>query len=92
MNDPFGRLPVVPSFTVTSSDVTDGQAVPLAQMSGIFQVLGGKEFSPQLSWSGAPGARAVAVVPCCRLGTPAAAGRLTGTQGGTAAHFGEPGG
>ena len=54
MNDPFARLPVVPSFTVTSTDVTDGQALPPAQMSGIFQVPGGKDLSPQLSWSGAP--------------------------------------
>ena len=36
MNDPFARLPVVPSFT------------------GIFGVPGGKDLSPQLSWSGAP--------------------------------------
>ena len=55
MNDPFARLPVVPSFTVTSTDVTDGQALPLAQMSGIFEVPGGEDLSPQLSWSGAPG-------------------------------------
>ena len=55
MNDPFARLPVVPSFTVTSTDVTDGQALPLAQMSAIFGVPGGKDLSPQLSWSGAPG-------------------------------------
>jgi phosphatidylethanolamine-binding protein (PEBP) family uncharacterized protein len=54
MNDPFWRLPVVPSFTVTSTDVTDGQALPPAQMSGIFEVPGGKDLSPQLSWSGAP--------------------------------------
>jgi Raf kinase inhibitor-like YbhB/YbcL family protein len=54
INDPFWRLPVVPSFTVTSTDVTDGQALPPAQMSGIFQVPGGKDISPQLSWSGAP--------------------------------------
>ena len=54
MNDPFWRLPVVPSFTVTSTDVTDGQALPPAQMSGIFEVPGGKDISPQLSWSGAP--------------------------------------
>jgi Raf kinase inhibitor-like YbhB/YbcL family protein len=54
MNDPFWRLPVVPSFTVTSTDVTDGQALPRAQMSGIFEVPGGKDISPQLSWSGAP--------------------------------------
>ena len=53
MNDPFARLPVVPSFTVTSADVTDGQALPQAQMSGIFKVSGGKDLSPQLSWSGA---------------------------------------
>jgi Raf kinase inhibitor-like YbhB/YbcL family protein len=54
MNDPFARLPVVPDFTVTSTDVTDGQPLPPAQMSGIFQVPGGKDLSPQLSWSGAP--------------------------------------
>jgi Raf kinase inhibitor-like YbhB/YbcL family protein len=54
MNDPFARLPVVPSFTVTSTDVTDGQPLPAAQVSGIFEVPGGKDLSPQLSWSGAP--------------------------------------
>ena len=54
MNDPFARLPVVPSFTVTSTDVTDGQPLPPAQMSGIFKVPGGQDLSPQLSWSGAP--------------------------------------
>ena len=54
MNDPLARLPVVPSFTVTSTDVTAGQALPAAQMSGIFAVPGGKDLSPQLSWSGAP--------------------------------------
>ena len=54
MNDPFARLPVVPSFTVTSTDVTDGQPLPPAQMSGIFKLPGGKDLSPQLSWSGAP--------------------------------------
>jgi Raf kinase inhibitor-like YbhB/YbcL family protein len=54
MNDPFARLPVVPSFTVTSTDVADGQALPAVQMSGIFGVPGGEDQSPQLSWSGAP--------------------------------------
>lgn len=53
VNDPFARLPVVPSFSVTSTDVTDGQALHLAQMSGIFAVPGGTDRSPQLSWSGA---------------------------------------
>jgi hypothetical protein len=54
MNDPFARLPVVPNFAVTSTDVTDGEPLPPAQMSGIFQVPGGKDLSPQLSWPGAP--------------------------------------
>ena len=54
MNDPFARLPVVPSFTVTSTDVADGHTLPMAQMSAIFGVPGGKDLSPQLSWSGAP--------------------------------------
>jgi Raf kinase inhibitor-like YbhB/YbcL family protein len=54
MNDPFARLPVVPNFTVTSSDVRDGQELPPGQMSGIFGVPGGQDTSPQLSWFGAP--------------------------------------
>jgi muconolactone delta-isomerase len=53
-NDPFARLPEVPRFTVTSTTVSDGDAWPAAQMSGLFGVPGGKDISPQLSWSGAP--------------------------------------
>jgi len=53
-NDPFARLPEVPVFDVTSTTLTDGAALPLAQLSGIFGVPGGGDVSPQLSWSGAP--------------------------------------
>ena len=53
-NNPFARLPEVPSFTVTSTDVADGQPFGPDQMSGAFGVPGGKDISPQLSWSGAP--------------------------------------
>jgi Raf kinase inhibitor-like YbhB/YbcL family protein len=53
-NDPFARLPEVPSFTVTSSTVSDGQPWAAAQYSGAFGVPGGEDVSPQLSWSGAP--------------------------------------
>jgi Raf kinase inhibitor-like YbhB/YbcL family protein len=53
-NDPFARLPEVPSFTVTSTTVADGEALPAAQMSGLFGVPGGQDVSPQLSWEGAP--------------------------------------
>lgn len=61
-NDPFARLPEVPAFTVASTTVSDGGTLPLAQLSGIFGVPGGKDVSPQLSWSGAPeGTRGYAV-------------------------------
>src|SRR3954466_3639058 len=53
-NDPFAGLPEVPSFTVTSTTLTEGGDTPTAQMSGIFGVPGGEDVSPQLSWSGAP--------------------------------------
>ncbi|MBF4562541.1 YbhB/YbcL family Raf kinase inhibitor-like protein [Microbacterium sp. VKM Ac-2870] len=53
-NDPFDRLPDVPSFIVTSETVHDGGAWPAPQYSGAFGVAGGKDESPQLSWSGAP--------------------------------------
>jgi Raf kinase inhibitor-like YbhB/YbcL family protein len=54
MNDPFARLPKAATFTITSTTVTDGASFGAAQMSGIFGVPGGKDVSPQLSWTGAP--------------------------------------
>ena len=53
-NDPFYRLPEVPSFDVTSTTVAHGQRLPGAQMSGLFGVPGGQDVSPHLSWTGAP--------------------------------------
>lgn len=49
--DPYDLLPPVPSFTVISTDVTDGQ--PLDELFAHTSV-GGKNLSPQLSWSGFP--------------------------------------
>ncbi|WP_280505217.1 YbhB/YbcL family Raf kinase inhibitor-like protein [Nocardia farcinica] len=51
--NPYDALPRVPSFTLTSEDVTDGQPLGNDQVSGIFGA-GGKDISPQLSWSGFP--------------------------------------
>ncbi|MGI5499088.1 YbhB/YbcL family Raf kinase inhibitor-like protein [Lentzea sp. CA-135723] len=46
-NDPFARLPEVATFAVSSTSVLDGAEWAPEQ-------LGGKDVSPQLSWSGAP--------------------------------------
>ncbi len=52
--NPYELLPKVPSFRLTSSTVKYGHPLPIAQLSGIFGVPGGKDISPQLSWSGFP--------------------------------------
>jgi Raf kinase inhibitor-like YbhB/YbcL family protein len=51
--NPYDALPQVPSFTVTSTDVEDGQSLANDQVSGVLGA-GGKDTSPQLSWSGFP--------------------------------------
>jgi hypothetical protein len=50
--DPYAYLPKVPSFSVASKTVRDGEPMPKEQLSGIFGAPGGKDISPQLSWSG----------------------------------------
>jgi Raf kinase inhibitor-like YbhB/YbcL family protein len=52
--NPYAFLPKVPSFTLTSRSVKNGHRLPKAQLSGVFGVPGGKDRSPQLSWSGFP--------------------------------------
>jgi hypothetical protein len=47
-NDPFARLPEVPRFTITGTTVSDGDAWPAEQMSGLFGVPGRQGISPQL--------------------------------------------
>jgi Raf kinase inhibitor-like YbhB/YbcL family protein len=50
---PYDNLPQLPTFTLTSESVTDGQPLGNDQVSGIMGA-GGSDVSPQLSWSGFP--------------------------------------
>ena len=49
--DPYARLYPVPSFPVTSTDITDGEPLP-APLYGASA--GGQDRSPQLTWSDPP--------------------------------------
>lgn len=51
--NPYDFLPALPTFTVTSTSITDGAPLASAQVSGLMGA-GGEDESPQLSWSGFP--------------------------------------
>ena len=51
--DPLALAAPAATFSVTSTDIQDGQQMPQAQLSGLFGA-GGQDLSPQLSWSGFP--------------------------------------
>ncbi|MBN9606888.1 MAG: YbhB/YbcL family Raf kinase inhibitor-like protein [Actinomycetales bacterium] len=70
-NDPFWRLPEVPSLEVTSPDFGEGDPLPVtARASGA----GGADRSPALAWSPAPPPARSLVVTCYDPDAPTGSG------------------
>src|SRR5712691_8612521 len=51
--NPYENLPPAASFSLTSSDLKEGEKLAMPQVSGVFGA-GGQDTSPQLSWSSFP--------------------------------------
>jgi hypothetical protein len=71
---PHEFLPDVPTFTVTSTDVTEGGTLVAQQLSGAFGVPGGEDVSPQLAWSEAPEGTKSYAVTCYDPDAPTGSG------------------
>lgn len=71
--DPYQFLPELPSFTLTSADLSDGEEIPVPHRSGVMGA-GGEDRSPHLAWSGFPAGTKSFAVTCFDPDAPTVSG------------------
>jgi Raf kinase inhibitor-like YbhB/YbcL family protein len=72
-HDPYSELPDLPTFTLTSDDVSHGSTLATPHLSGLMGA-GGEDRSPHLSWSGFPEGTKSFAVTCYDPDAPTGSG------------------